>query len=163
MNVTIKNMFTDYALPHSSYWLFPNYFQPSPKKAQRKSYLKGRVLCWKTSFHWMALFLTLIPMATSIWLNSPLQSPPNGKELHFLEGLLLVGDETDETEWSSTTVLTVRVQLCCLFSSISVDGFEMVGRKKATQTQIPIIIILDVTISFDRRSVSDLSVTFQKH
>lgn len=136
-------------------WLIPishffaNHFQPGPQRARRELYLKGRVLCWETSFHWTGLFLTLIPMATSIWLNSPLQSPPNGKEQRFLEGLLLVGDGA---QWSSTMALAGLVRLWSLLP----DGFEMVGRKKATQTQITIIMILDVTISIDRRSVSNL-------
>lgn len=92
-----------------------------------------------------------------------LQSPPNGKELHFLEGVLLVGDEA---QWSSTMALAIRVQLLALFpidGNKSIDGFEKVGRKKTTHIQITIIIILDITISIDRRTVSNMSVTFQKH
>lgn len=99
-------------------------------------------------------------MATSTWLNSPLQAPPNGKKVHFLEWLLLVGDEA---QWSSTVILTAHVQLWSVFPDIFVDGFEMEERKKATQPQIAIIVIVDVTVTIDRRTVSNLSVTFQKH
>lgn len=137
---------------------FANHFQPGPQRARRELYLKGRVLCWETSFHWTGLFLTLIPMATSIWLNSPLQSPPNGKEQRFLEGLLLVGDWA---QWSSTMVLTGLVRLWSLLSDISVDGFEMMGRKKATQTKLPSSWSLMLPLVL----IEDLflSVTFPKH
>ena len=87
-------------------------------------------------------------------------NPPNGKKLHFLEGRLLVGDEA---QWSSTVALIGLVHLWSLFPDASVDGLEMVGRKKATQIHITVIMILDVTISIDRRSASNLSVTFRKH
>lgn len=43
-------MFKGSALTHLSFWGFANYFQPGPQRAQRESYLKGKVLCWETSF-----------------------------------------------------------------------------------------------------------------
>lgn len=158
-----KIMLKDCTLTHSNFQLFANYFQADPRRAQRESYLKWWVLCWETSFHWRAFFPTFIPIATSIYLISPLQFLPSGKELNFVERLLLVWDEA---EWPSTMTITVNVQCGLGFLIYLLTGnrfWEIFGRKKAMKAQTTIIIVLDVTISIDRRSVSNMSVTFQKH
>lgn len=149
-------MFKGSALTHLSFWGFANYFQPGPQRAQRESHLKGKVLCWETSFS----------------LNS---SYPHGNK-HLTEFSFASSTKWQEGtlpevavacrrwgKWSSTMILTAHVQLWSLFPDIFVDGFEMEERKKATQPQIAIIAIVDVTITIDRRTVSNLSVTFQKH